>query len=50
MKTDVKDIKWLNEPKRWEVIDRIPKTDYKTLFKFKISVEVQPLLRGINLS
>lgn len=36
MKPDVSDIKWLNEPKRWEIINRIPKIDYKNPFHLSV--------------
>ena len=32
---------WLREPKRWEIINRIPKVDYKTKsFVSKVPVKV----------
>jgi len=34
------DVKWLHEPKRFEIFNRKPKVDYKTLFKFEITVKV----------
>jgi hypothetical protein len=32
---------WLSEPKRWEIVNRIPKVNYKTTsFVRKVSIKV----------
>jgi hypothetical protein len=33
-------LNWLIEPKRFEIINRTPKIDYKALFQFKMTIKM----------
>jgi hypothetical protein len=36
----LKEMKWLYEPKRWEIINRTPRIDYRNLFIFKVPIKM----------